>query len=111
MHGENLKLNSTNSCTLFISVFAALTPSSATANLLGSEPFPHPLLFKHKFKLIALEVSKATIIAYDVICPFVRSGTLTYVRATINNATDPLTWVERRHISNGWQTVASQFTQ
>ena len=96
---------------LFIILPTAQTSSSATATLFGSKPFPHPLLFKRKFKLIALTVSKATIIAYDVIRPFVRSGTLTYVRATINNATDPLTWVERRQIPNVCQTLASHFTQ
>lgn len=90
---------STHFFVLFISVPTALTPSSATATLLGSKPFPNPLLFKHKFKLIALTVSKATIISYDVIRPFVCSGTLTYVRTAINNATYLLTWVERRHIS------------
>lgn len=92
---------------LFISLPTAQTPSSDTATLLGSKP----LLFKRKFKLIALTVSKATIIAYDVIRPFVRSGTLTYVRATINNATDPLTWVERRNIPNGCQTLAAQLSR
>jgi hypothetical protein len=94
---------------LFVIVPTAQSPSSATATLLRSKLFTHPLQFKHKFKLIALPVSKATVIAYDVIRPFVRSGTLTYVRATINNATDPLTWVERSHISNGCQTFVSHF--
>jgi hypothetical protein len=96
---------------LFVIMPTAQIPSAATGILLGTKPFTHPLQFKHKFKLIALPVSKATIIAYDVIRPFVRSGTLTYVRATINNATDPLTWVERHHISNGCQTFVSRFNK
>ena len=84
---------------LRISVPTTQASSSATTTLLGSKPFRHPLLFNHKFRPIALTAYKATIIAYGVIRPFVRSGTLTYVRATINNATDPLTWAERHHIS------------